>query len=163
MPRLWRASPHCDLSACALPKFSCIPSFSPFKILKGVLPGRCLPVRGVLSCPRETLFLLSRAKDSIGFYLSLAVTQNIKKQSLAQKKACLPSACPLLARCRLLACPRLSAPPSWFGTLQGGEARGERKWEGGQTPSPPEERTHHQARRSCTSHSFLGRRQSHTH
>ena len=107
------------------------PLFSLFKILKGILPGRCLPVRGVLSCPREISFPLSRARDSIGFYLSLAVTQNIKKLSLAQKKACLPSACPLLARCRLLACPRLSAPPRWFETLWGGEVRGERRWEGG--------------------------------
>ena len=136
MPRLWHASPIVTFSAFALPKLSCLPLFSPLKILKGLLPGRCLPVRGVLSCPRETLFLLSRAKDSIGFYLSLAVTQNIKKRTLAQKKACLPSACPLLARCRLLACPRLSAPPRWFGTLWGREVRGERRWDGGANAIP---------------------------
>ena len=63
--------------------------------------------------------------------MSLAVTQTINKRTIAQKKACLPSACPLLARCRLLACPRLSAPPRWFETLWGGEVRGERRWEGG--------------------------------
>ena len=162
MPGLWHASPIVTFSAFALPKLSCLPLFSPFKILKGLLPGRCLPVRGYCRALVKPYALLSCAKDSIGFYLSLAVTQNIKKRLLAQKKACLPSACPLLARCRLLACPRLSAPPRWFGTLWGREVRGERRWDGGANAIPTR-RT-----RTPSSQAFLylpqlGRRQSHTH
>ena len=45
-----------------------------------------------------------------------------QKALLAQKKPCLPSACPLLARCRLSACPPLSATPRWG--RSGRECRG---------------------------------------
>ena len=118
------------------------PPLSPFSIFgKEYSPGGACPFGGYCRALVNP-YVLSRARDSIGFYLSLAVTQNIKKRMLAQKKACLPSACPLLARCRLLACPRLSAPPRWFGTLWGGEVRGERKWDGGGKRHPHQKNAH---------------------
>ena len=140
LPRLWHASPLVTLSRLLCPNSHVSPSFPISRFLKEYSPGGACPFGGYCRALVELNFLLSRARDSIGFYLSLAVTQNIKKRALAQKKACLPSACPLLARCRLFACPRLSVPPRWFETLWGGEVRGR---EGGRGANAiPTGRTH---------------------
>ena len=159
--------PPCDLVAFALPELSCIPFFSPFKILKGILPGRRLPVRGVLSCPGETSFSIVPREGFNRFLLVVGRHPKHQKTVACPEKGllaqCLPVACPLPPSCLPASLGPAKMVRNALGRGSKGEVRGERRWEGGQTPSPAEERAHHQARRSCTSHTFLERKQSHTH
>ena len=103
MPGLWHASPIVTFSAFALPKLSCLPFFSPFKILKGLLPGRCLPVRGVLSCPRETLCFIVLREGFNRFLLVVGRHPKHQKTNACPEKGllaqCLPVACPLPPSC----------------------------------------------------------------
>ena len=92
------------------------------------------------------------ARDSIVVHVWLSLTRKIQKTLLAQKKPCLPSACPLLARSRLCACPPLSGTPRWVRALWcGGTGRGQ----GGLEPCPLERRALRQARSSSISVSYL--------
>ena len=79
------------------------PLFSPFKILKGVLPGRCLPVRGVLSCARGTSCFIVPREGFNRFLLVVSRHPKHQKTNACPEKGllaqCLPVACPLPPSC----------------------------------------------------------------